>query len=98
MYLGNIMEILPGQKVKKEALHPYTKALVNAVFTLDMNSKDNLELLEGEVPSPVNLPEGCPFVNRCKCAIEICKKEKPVLKEINNEHKIACHLNEGEVE
>ena len=98
MYLGNIMEILPGQKVKKEALHPCTKALVNAVFTLDMNSKDNLELLEGEVPSPVNLPEGCPFVNRCKCAIEICKKEKPVLKEINNEHKIACHLNEGEVE
>lgn len=93
MYLGNIMEILPGQRVKKEALHPYTKALVNAVFTLDMSSKDDFELLEGEVPSPLNLPEGCPFVNRCKSAIEICRKEKPTLKEINNEHKIACHLN-----
>ena len=62
-----------------------------------MNSKDNLELLEGEVPSPVNLPEGCPFVNRCKYVIEICKKEKPILKEINSEHKIACHLNKGEI-
>ena len=98
MYLGNIMEILPGQRVKKEALHPYTKALVNAVFTLDMNSKDNLELLEGEVPSPLNLPEGCPFVNRCKVAVEICRKEKPVLREINSEHKIACHLIKEEVE
>ena len=98
MYLGNIMEILPGQRVKKEALHPYTKALVNAVFTLDMNSKDNLELLEGEVPSPLNLPEGCPFVNRCKVAVKICRKEKPVLREINSEHKIACHLIKEEVE
>lgn len=98
MYLGNIMEILPGQRVKKEALHPYTKALVNAVFTLDMNSKDNLELLEGEVPSPLNLSEGCLFVNRCKVAVEICRKEKPVLREINSEHKIACHLIKEEVE
>lgn len=92
MYLGNIMEILPGQRVKKEAMHPYTKALVNAVFTLDMSSKDNLELLEGEVPSPLNLPEGCPFVNRCKSAVEVCRVEKPTLREINSEHKIACHL------
>ena len=92
MYLGNIMEILPGQRVKKEALHPYTKALVNAVFTLDMDSKNNLELLEGEVPSPLNIPKGCPFVNRCKSAIEICRLEKPALKEINSGHKIACHL------
>ncbi len=57
-----------------------------------MNSKNNLELLEGEVPSPLNIPKGCPFMNRCKSAIEICRLEKPALKEINSEHKIACHL------
>lgn len=92
MYLGNLVELLPGDKLKEEAYHPYTKALLDAVFTLDMNFKEGLKLLEGEVPSPLNVPEGCPFVNRCKNATEICKKEKPLLKTIDSEHKAACHL------
>lgn len=92
MYLGNLVELLPGDKLKEEAYHPYTKALMDAVFTLDMDFKEGLKLLEGEVPSPLNVPEGCPFVNRCKSADNICKKEKPILKNIGSEHKAACHL------
>lgn len=92
MYLGNLVELLPGDKLKEEAYHPYTKALMDAVFTLDMDFKEGLKLLEGEVPSPLNVPEGCPFVNRCKSADNICKKEKPILKNIGSEHKVACHL------
>lgn len=93
MYLGNVVELIPSGKIKAGgAVHPYTKALLNAVFTLDMKPGDKLELLDGEVPSPVDAPAGCPFVDRCKRAAIKCQLVKPRLKIVDNEHRVACHF------
>ena len=73
MYLGNMVEYLSNRDIVNNSYHPYTKALLASVFSVnDMDKK--LELLEGEIPSPSNIPKGCPFVNRWKRAVEICYK------------------------
>ena len=92
MYLGNIVEIIPGEKLETEAKHPYTKALIDSVFSTDMDFDAPIHELEGDIPSPLDLPTGCPFQNRCKECLTICREKKPVLTEIGNEHKVACHL------
>ena len=91
MYLGNIVEKIDGNKLA-EAKHPYTKALLKAVFSLDNEQNKNIETLSGDIPSPLDLPKGCPFQNRCKYCKDICKQEKPKLKEISVNHHVACHL------
>ena len=91
MYLGNIVEKIDGDKLI-EAKHPYTKALLKAVFSLDNEQNKNIETLSGDIPSPLDLPKGCPFQNRCKYCKDICKQEKPKLKEISVNHHVACHL------
>ncbi|WP_243190227.1 oligopeptide/dipeptide ABC transporter ATP-binding protein [Clostridium faecium] len=92
MYLGNIVEVLPGNKVKDSAYHPYTKALLDSIFTVDMDPSKPIKLLEGEVPSSIDLPSGCPFHTRCSYKEEICSKEKPKLRELSRNHQIACHI------
>lgn len=91
MYLGNIVEMLDNTKyeLSTDALHPYTKALIKSVFT--SNTKI-IEPLEGDIPSPIDLPKGCPFQSRCAIAQEICSSEAPVLKQIKVGHQAACHL------
>ncbi|MBP2636275.1 MAG: oligopeptide/dipeptide transporter, ATPase subunit [Firmicutes bacterium] len=91
MYLGNIVEVLEGSALK-EAKHPYTKALLRAVFPVRTKGSAVIGLLEGEVPSPLELPKGCPFQTRCPECRELCRQEKPVLKEITGEHSAACHF------
>lgn len=92
MYLGNIVEVLHGHKIGTEAKHPYTRALLDSVFSLDMNFDEPINELKGEIPSPLDLPTGCPFQNRCSQCMDICKKEKPELVEVEFEHQVACHL------
>lgn len=92
MYLGNIMEILPGKKVGSESMHPYTQAMVGAIFDLDMDFGKKIESIDSEIPSPLDVPPGCPFQNRCDRCMEVCKHEKPVLKKIGEDHWAACHL------
>lgn len=91
MYLGNIVEMLDNTKyeLSADALHPYTKALIKSVFT--SNTKI-IEPLEGDIPSPIDLPKGCPFQSRCAMAQEICSNEAPILKQIKLGHQAACHL------
>lgn len=91
MYLGNIVEMLDNTKyeLSADALHPYTKALIKSVFT---SSTKIIEPLEGDIPSPIDLPKGCPFQSRCAIAQEICSSEAPVLKQIKVGHQAACHL------
>lgn len=91
MYLGNIVEMLDNTKyeLSADALHPYTKALIKSVFT--SNTKI-IEPLEGDIPSPIDLPKGCPFQSRCTLAQEICSNEAPILKQIKVGHQAACHL------
>lgn len=92
MYLGNIVEIVEGQHLCKGTMHPYTEALSKAIFSTDMDFTKPIESIESEAPSPLNVPSGCPFQNRCEYCMEICKKEKPALKQICENHEIACHL------
>ena len=88
------MEVLPGERIGKESLHPYTQALMGAVFDLHMDFDEPIKSIEGEAPSPLNIPEGCPFQNRCRQCMEICRKIKPALKNISEDHQVACHLYE----
>lgn len=92
MYLGNIVEVLPGNQVAHNAQHPYTQAMLGAIFSTHMDFDKKIESIESEAPSPVDAPPGCPFQNRCDHCKEICRKEKPVLKEIEEGHQVACYL------
>ncbi len=92
MYLGNIVEVLPGDQVGNNALHPYTKAMLGAIFSTHMDFTKKIESIESEAPSPLDVPTGCPFQNRCDQCQEICKKERPALRQIGEEHEVACHL------
>ena len=92
MYLGSIMEVLPGEKVASGCMHPYTKAMIDAVFDLRMDFDKPIKSIESEAPSPLDLPAGCPFQNRCPRCMEICRREKPALRQIEEDHQIACHL------
>ena len=91
MYLGNLMEVFDGDKLKS-ACHPYTQALLRAVFSTDAEKNKYISILPGDIPSPLDVPAGCPFQNRCELCAEICKAEKPALKEIEKNHLVACHF------
>ena len=75
MYMGNIVEILPGEEVARGALHPYTKALLQSVFDLHMDFNKPITPLEGEASMPTGELQGCPFQNRCASCMEKCQKE-----------------------
>lgn len=94
MYLGNMVEIGDANEVYKHPVHPYTKALLSAVPLPDpREAKEHSRIiLQGEVPSPINVPQGCPFSGRCAYATERCRIEKPKLKALNAHHSTACFL------
>lgn len=93
MYLGNIVELADAEELYKNTLHPYTEALLSAVPVPVYKGKRDRIILKGDVPSPMNPPTGCPFHPRCAKCMEICKQEKPVLREYGESgHCIACHL------
>lgn len=96
MYLGNIVEYIGyGRRISTEGMHPYTKALMKSVFKVDFKPGEKIEPLESEIPSPLDLPKGCPFQSRCGQCMEICRSEKPELKEVVSGHFVACHLVNG---
>ena len=90
MYLGNMMEKLDGDKLN-HASHPYTQALLKAVFSTDQEKNRYIGILPGDIPSPLDIPTGCPFQNRCEYCAEICKEKKPDFREIEKNHFVACH-------
>ena len=93
MYLGNMVEFGDSDLVYKHPLHPYTKALISAspIPDPEMAKTKKRILLEGEIPSPLDPPVGCPFVARCKYCSEKCKIAKSEIYEVDG-RKIACHL------
>lgn len=96
MYLGNIVEYIGyGRRISSEGMHPYTKALMKSVFKVDFKPGEKIEPLESEIPSPLDLPKGCPFQSRCGQCMEICRSVKPQLKEVVPGHFVACHLVNG---
>lgn len=92
MYLGRIVEVIDSNKLVTDAAHPYTKALLDSVFSVKMKSKTEIESIKGEPPSPSDIQPGCAFSSRCTKCIDKCLKEKPELKEIAANHFTACHL------
>ena len=94
MYLGNIVELADAQELFDHPYHPYTEALMNAIPTTDVDSGREIQILEGDIPSPVNPPAGCKFHTRCKYCTEICKHQIPQWREISPNHFVACHLEE----
>lgn len=92
MYLGGIVEIAPKAELYDGPLHPYTKALLAAIPIPDPTVVRSDLRLQGEMPSPLNIPEGCRFCTRCPYAMERCRKERPELREISNGHFAACHM------
>lgn len=92
MYLGFVVETAPKTLLYENASHPYTKALLSAVPIPDPGHQKDRILLEGDIPSTVNLPEGCPFATRCKMCKPECMKVRPVQKEIEPGHFVSCHL------
>lgn len=96
MYLGNIVEMAPSAMLFSAPRHPYTEALLKAIPTTDPESKmDDTNLLEGDIPSPVNPPKGCKFHTRCQYATDICRQVTPVFEEVEPGHIVACHHQLG---
>ncbi|HOE95757.1 MAG TPA: ABC transporter ATP-binding protein [Candidatus Sumerlaeota bacterium] len=92
MYLGRMVELGPKDAIFGEPLHPYTQALLQAVPKMDPKTRRQRLVLEGDVPSPINPPSGCPFHPRCPRAMEHCAKVVPKLKEHRPGHFAACLL------
>ena len=94
MYLGNIVELATSDELYQNTLHPYSTALLSAVPIPDpdQEAQKSRQIIEGEIPSPINPPPGCNFAPRCPKACDICRKQKPALKEVKPGHFVACHF------
>ena len=92
MYLGHLMEMATADELNAVPIHPYTQSLLSAVPVPDPETarKSQRIVLEGDVPSPMNMPSGCPFRTRCRYATEQCAKEMPPLTDRGGEHYVAC--------
>ena len=98
MYLGKVVEVADSRALYDEPLHPYTRALLSAIPVADIHVEKKRQILEGEVPSPINKPSGCAFHNRCPMCMEQCKKQDPPMYvDKENGHMVACHLYEGKM-
>ncbi len=91
MYLGNLVEIADTEELYKNPSHPYTEALLSAIPTVDREHRQEQIVIEGDIPSPINPPQGCKFNTRCPYATEICREIVPEFEEIKPGHLVACH-------
>ncbi|MDR1510380.1 MAG: ATP-binding cassette domain-containing protein [Synergistaceae bacterium] len=96
MYLGKIVEIAGYDVIFTAPAHPYTKALLSAIPIPKPGARGKRIVLEGDVPSPVNLPSGCGFSPRCFCKSEVCSRIPPSLTEFEPGHSVACHFAKKE--
>jgi len=93
MYLGNMVELAEADELYNNTKHPYTEALLSAVPVPVVDGKKDRIILEGDVPSPMHPPAGCPFHPRCSKCMDVCKESKPELKQVGaTGHMVACHL------
>lgn len=93
MYLGKVVEITESAQIFRNPLHPYTQALLSAIPIPKVGVKRERIILEGDVPSPVNPPEGCIFAGRCRHVMPKCREKAPALKEVAPGHEVKCYLH-----
>ena len=93
MYLGKMVELADAKEIYDHPLHPYSKSLISAVPVPDPNiARANQRIvLNGDIPSPLNAPSGCPFRTRCQYACDKCAESMPEFKEVSSGHFVACH-------
>lgn len=94
MYLGHIVELCNSDELYKKPLHPYTVSLLSAIPEPDPDTAraNQRQILEGEIPSPLKAPSGCPFRRRCPRVMDMCRESRPELIEVKKDHFVACHL------
>jgi oligopeptide/dipeptide ABC transporter ATP-binding protein len=92
MYLGRIVEYTDKRTLFTSPQHPYTESLLAAVPVPDPSVKRRKRVLQGDVPSPVAPPPGCHFHTRCPYAVDRCRVEAPLLREVKPGQMVACHL------
>jgi oligopeptide transport system ATP-binding protein len=93
MYLGKIVELAKADDLYRQPRHPYTEALLNSVPIPDPTARRARRPLEGELPSPINIPQGCRFHTRCPYAREVCSQLEPPLEDKGSGHLAACHFS-----
>ncbi len=93
MYLGHMMEVCESEEIYRRPLHPYTQGLLSSVPIADpRQARERADhVLEGEVPSPLNPPPGCPFAARCSQAEDVCRREMPPMRDTGGGHMVCCH-------
>ncbi|WP_217586422.1 ABC transporter ATP-binding protein [Lentibacillus saliphilus] len=96
MYLGHLVELTESRHLYEQPRHPYTQALLSAIPIPDPDIEKEREriILQGDLPSPINPPSGCVFRTRCPAAMDICSVQKPIFREVEPGHHVACHLYE----
>ena len=92
MYLGKIVEMAKDTELYNSPKHPYTEALLSAIPVPDPKMKKKRILLEGDIPSPINLPSGCRFYSRCPRRLDTCGETEPEFKDLGGGHWVSCHL------
>jgi len=92
MYLGKVVEMTSSSTLYERAKHPYTRALMSSVPSLDPEARSERIVLEGDVPSPADVPPGCPFHTRCPEVMDVCRTHAPALKEVAEGHQVSCWL------
>ncbi len=92
MYLGQVVEIGTTDEVFEHAQHPYTEGLLRALPRPEPGRRRREAAVEGDIPSPLNMPSGCRFHTRCPIAQEICKRQAPPLRQLSDTHQVLCHL------
>jgi oligopeptide/dipeptide ABC transporter ATP-binding protein len=92
MYLGRLVEYADKRTIFTNPKHPYTEALLSAVPVPDPAIKRKKLVVQGDVPSPMRPPPGCHFHTRCPYAVDRCKVEVPLLRDLGNGQLVACHL------
>ena len=95
MYLGRIVELVESEHLSRDAVHPYTRTLLNSIFDVYCDQNETFEGVKGEPPSPLNRPKGCAFADRCGYCTARCREEQPELKEDRPGHAVACFQAEA---
>ena len=92
MYLGSMMELADKNEIYSNPQHPYTRALIGAIPIPDPTKRKEMQVIQGEIPSNVNIPKGCKFNPRCPFAKDICREQEPATKEVKPNHFVKCHF------